>query len=93
MVEAFEYQFIHQFAYFTKYNSYYKPLLRKKCPYLELFWSVFYRIRTKYLSISPYSVRMRENTDQNNSKHRLFLRSAVYRRIVLHSDQSKGCPL
>ena len=31
------------------------------------FWSVFSRIRTEYgdiLHISPYSVRMRENTDQ-----------------------------
>ena len=34
------------------------------------FWSVFSRIRTEYggilriLRISPYSVRMRENTDQ-----------------------------
>ena len=30
--------------------------LLEKCPYSELFWSVFSRIRT----ISPYSVRMRE---------------------------------
>ena len=48
-----------------------KKTLRKKCPYLELFWSVFSRIRTEYgeiLCISLYSVRMRENTDQNNCK-------------------------
>ena len=40
--------------------------LRKMCPYSELFWSVSSRIRTEYgeiLHISPYSVRMRENTD------------------------------
>ena len=45
--------------------------LRKNCPYLELFWSVFSRIRTEYediLPISPFSVQMRENKDQNNSK-------------------------
>ena len=30
----------------------------------SFFWSVFSRIRTKYRSISPYSVRMRGNTDQ-----------------------------
>ena len=33
----------------------------------SFFWSVFSRIRTEYgeiRSISPYSVRMRENTDQ-----------------------------
>ena len=35
--------------------------LRKKCPYSELFWSVFPRIRTEYgdiRSISPYLVQM-----------------------------------
>ena len=31
--------------------------LCEKCPYLELFWSVFSRIRTTYGGISPYSVR------------------------------------
>ena len=33
----------------------------------SFFWSVFSRIRTEYgdiLCISPYSVRVRENTDQ-----------------------------
>ena len=45
--------------------------LREKCLYSELFWSVFSRIWTEYggvRSISPYSVRMREKTDQNNSE-------------------------
>ena len=45
---------------------------------IELFWSVFSRIQTEYgeiLRISPYSVWMRENTDQNNSKNGHFLRS------------------
>ena len=45
--------------------------LRKKCPYLELFWSVFSRIRTEYgeiLSISPYSVQMWGNTDQKKPR-------------------------
>ena len=49
--------------------------LRKRRPYLELFWPVFSRIRTDYLCISPYSVRMRENTDQNNSECGHFSRS------------------
>ena len=43
----------------------YKDTLREKCPYSELFWSVFSRIRTEYgemRSISPYSVRMRMQT-------------------------------
>ena len=54
-----------------------RPLLRQKCPYSELFWSVFFRILTEYgemrLRISPYSVRMRENTDQNISEYGHFL--------------------
>ena len=35
------------------------------------------------LSISPYSVQMRENTDQNNSEYGHFLRSNAYRIIKL----------
>ena len=42
--------------------------LRKKCPYLELFWSTFSRIRT------PFSVRIQKNADKNNSKYERFLR-------------------
>ena len=44
-------------------------ILREKCPYLENFWSLFSSIRTEYgeiLRISPYSVRMLENTNQKN---------------------------
>ena len=55
------------------------PSLRKKCPYSELFWSAFSSIWTEYgeiQNISPYSVRMWENKDQNNSKYGHFLRSA-----------------
>ena len=47
----------------------------KKCPYSELFWSVFSRIRTEYgeiQSVSPYLARMRENADQNNSEYGHF---------------------
>ena len=46
--------------------------LRRKRPYSELLWSAFSSIWTKYgeiLWISPYSVRMPENTDQNNSEY------------------------
>ena len=48
--------------------------LRKKCPYSELFCSVFSRVRTEYGEILrnfPYSVRIRENPDQNNSEYGL----------------------
>ena len=46
--------------------------LREKCPYSELCWSAFSRIRTEYGEILQ---EMRENTDQNNSKYGHFLRS------------------
>ena len=48
--------------------------LRKKCPHSELFWSAFSRIRTKYDRIQ-YSVRMRENMDQNNFEYGHFSRN------------------
>ena len=46
--------------------------IREKCPYSAFFWSVFSRIQTEYrkmLCISPYSVRMQENTDQKNCEY------------------------
>ena len=49
--------------------------LRKKCPYLEFFWSVSSPNWTNYGDLpckSPYSVQMRENTDQRNSKYGQF---------------------
>ena len=55
-----------------------KQTMREKCPYSELFWSLFSGIRTEFEDIwstSPYSVRIRENTDQNNSEYRHFLYS------------------
>ena len=42
-----------------------KTSLPEKCPYSELFWSVFSRIRTEYgdlLCKPPYSVQMQEKT-------------------------------
>ena len=68
------------------YNSNQKPIytriftrtsLREKCPYSELFWSLFFHVWTGYariLRISPYSVLMWQNTDQNNSEDGHFLR-------------------
>ena len=59
----------------------YEPTLRENFPYSELFWAVFSRIRTEYgemLRISLYSVRMLENTDQNNSEYGHFLRSVTH---------------
>ena len=59
----------------------YDDTMRKKCPYSELFWSAFSYNRTEYgkiRSISPYSVRIRENADQNNSEYGHFPRSDIY---------------
>ena len=60
--------------------------LRKTCLYSELFWSAFSSIRTEQgptLSISSYSVRLRENTDQNNSEYGHFLPSDRYQTVVV----------
>ena len=60
------------------FGRFFNILLREKCPYSELFWSVFSRIRTEYggiRSISPHSVWMREDTDRGNSECGHFLRS------------------
>ena len=57
-----------------------KYVLSKKCPYSELFWSVFSCIRNKYgeiQSVSLYSVQIGEHADQNNSKYWHFLRCDV----------------
>ena len=54
--------------------------LRKKCPYSELPLSVSPRIQTEcgeILRIPPYSVLMRENTDQNNSEYGQFFAQCV----------------
>ena len=65
---------------------------RKKCPYLELFWSVFPRIRTEYGKEMP------GNTDQNNSIYGDFscsiflneLETKVFRCTSLTRDTRKN---
>ena len=52
--------------------------LHEKCPYSKLFRSAFSRICNEYgemRSISPHSVKIRENADQNNSEYGHLLRS------------------
>ena len=44
--------------------------------------------RIEIRSISPYSVRMRENADQNNSECGQFSRSVIQREIL---DDRKTC--
>ena len=67
--------------------------LREKCPYSEFYWSIFSHIPTEYgeiLHISPYSVRMRENTDQKNSKYGHFSRRTPYMRIMFVNDKKRA---
>ena len=49
-------------------------------------------IRRDTLEISPYLVRMRENTDQNNSYYKHFLRSVNFR-IELRSNWDRNTKL
>ena len=82
---------VFQYWVITVTHYYYPPifdspestclLLHKQRPHSELFWSVFSRIWTEYGeigSISPYSVRMRENTGHNNSEYKHFSRSVLF---------------
>ena len=67
--------------------------LREKCPYSELFWSVFSRIWTEYgeiFRISLYSVQMWENVDQHNSEYGHFLRSDPLIYFLSHEEVSTG---
>ena len=53
-------------------SSYSQKFHCMQCPNAEVFWSVFSHIRTEYgeiRSISPYSVRMRENMDQKKTRY------------------------
>ena len=74
---------------FSKYLCQKLHTLRKKCPYSELFWFVFSRIWIAYVEIllnCQYSVRMRENTNQNNSEYGHFTRSdRLNKHIVLNT--------
>ena len=68
-------------------------MLREKCPYSQLFWSAFSHIRTEYgeiLRVPTYSVRIPENTDQNNSEYGHFLRSLVMQLLSQGTERNKG---
>ena len=73
---------VFMFLFALHVTQLYKLPVGKKCPYYEIFSSAFSCIRTKYRdirSICQYSVRTRENTDQNNSKYGNFSRSVIER--------------
>ena len=63
------------FALTLEAQSYLSFYILRNCasvPISELFWSAFSRIWTEYeeiLRIFQYSVRMRENAEQNNSEY------------------------
>ena len=72
------------------FNSY--MALREKCPYSELFWSAFSLIRIEYREIpilSPYSFRMRQNTDLNNSEYGHLLRSVEHSPMITFCETYK----
>ena len=55
--------------------------LREECPYSEVFYTLFSRIRTEYgeiLRITPYSARMWKNADQKIPEYGYILRSLIY---------------
>ena len=62
-----------------------RTTLRKKCPYSELFCPYFSTL-VYSRSISPYSIRMRENMDQNNSEYGHFSRSASSSMDIITAD-------
>ena len=69
--------------------SLFQITLREKCPYSGFFWSVFSCLRAEYgemRSFSPYSVRIRENTDQKNSEYGHFSRSVSFSIIFQSFD-------
>ena len=69
--------------------SLFQITLREKCPYSGFLWSVFSCLRTEYgemRSISPYSVRIRENTDQKNSEYGHFSRNVSFSIIFQSFD-------
>ena len=62
-------------------STYLQQSLREKCLYQWFLWSVFSRIRNEYgeiLRVSPYSVQMRENKNQKNSKYGHFSSSEYF---------------
>ena len=66
LVEFFCFLRLSSLTRAVTYSAIRPQILRKKCLYLELFWSIFSHIRIEYgetLRSSPYSVRMREKTD------------------------------
>ena len=61
----------------------------------SFFWSVFSRIRTKYrdiLFVFPYSLRLRENTDQKNLRILTLFTQYIFLRNEAGIVSTKTCP-
>ena len=62
-------------------STYLQQSLCEKRLYQWFLWSVFSRIRNEYgeiLRVSPYSVQMRENKNQKNTKYGHFSSSEYF---------------
>ena len=78
------------------FNSSYTNLpftsMRKKCQYLEFFWSTFSRIRNVFGNLScksPFVIRMRENTDKKTPNTDTFY--AVFNAFQFSTAYSNNC--
>ena len=63
------------------------------CPHSELFWSAFSGIRAEYgeiLRVSPYSIRIWENVDQNNFEYGHFLSKCKLYKISFFPKQKNS---
>ena len=80
-------QRLYQIWFFTYYLTFWLAL-RRKCPYSEFFWSVFFCIWTEYgeiFRISRYLVQMWENMDQKISEcgRTLFTQCSPIRNVQI----------
>ena len=67
----------------------------EKCACSELFWFDFSHIWAEYreiFRISPYSIRMRENTDQKNSEYSHFCAVCNFKVMPLFEKYLKFLP-
>ena len=83
---------VRVWAVYLKSQVYNKNLpLREKCPYLEIFWSVYSRIWIEYRELlckSPYSVHIPEHADQKNLAYQHFVWS-VFSMLSLKTEFTK----
>ena len=77
----------HEILFSTIFSNI-SSTLCEKCTNTEFFWSIFSGVQTEYgeiRSIYPYSVRMRENTDQKKLRIWTLFRQWHYIRKCSHN--------